>query len=182
MKKLIASVLMLLLFGGLGLSQEKGNSDNTSSINGKSFALGVQGGFTTGVGFALKKAFSPKFAISAALCPPFYVDHRIVFSSAGVTGYLNLSNDQENYSFFTYLSAGVFYREIEKCINDNINGGCTPKNISVTNLNTGVGLGLQTFFNSLSLQLMLGYAAYNKTKGITKFLPTIEGGLYYYLK
>jgi hypothetical protein len=46
-----------------GISQEKGNDTLSSPIKEHSFALGFQAGYTTGVGFAIKKNFSKNFSL-----------------------------------------------------------------------------------------------------------------------
>ena len=149
-----------------------------SSYDNRSLGLGVQAGFTTGTGISYKKTISQNFSMSAAITPPFIQDSRILYSSFGLTGYFNLKNAKHS-RFFTYLSMAVFYWQDAYC------SSTTCYKIDDNLINTGIGLGMEllSFLSqNISIQAMLGYGIYTESNTSPFSMPTIELGLYYYLK
>lgn len=156
---------------------------NKNSLDIRSFGMGIQAGLTTGTGLAFKKTFSPKFSLSTAITPPFIQDSRITYSSFGLTGYYNLKNTKHS-RFFSYLSVAGFYWETDHCEYSSTTD-CVIKPRNKNMINTGIGLGIEllSFFSTdISAQAMLGYGIYSISDKGTFSYPTIELGVYYYLK
>ncbi len=182
MKKIITLVSLVIFITGTIFSQDTENH----TLQNRTLSLGFQAGFTTGVGISLKKTFTPKFSLSAALAPPFIENGHINFSSMGLTGYMNIMGTKHS-RFFSYLSVAGFYWEKDHCSNfydpyDPYYNYCINYYETTAKLNTGLGLGVELFSYDLAAQLMFGYALYTGLSEQPKTLLTVEGGISYYIK
>ena len=175
MKKSVIS-LFLIFFATSSMFAQTGKQEQ-SSYDNRSLGLGVQAGFTTGTGFSLKKTFSQNFSLSTAITPPFIQNGRIIYSSLGITGYYNLKNAKHS-RFFTYLSVGGFYWQYDYC-----SYTCVERDKNMINTGIGLGIELLSFFSTnISAQAMVGYGIYTVSDRSPYSLPTVEVGVYYYLK
>lgn len=184
MKKIKLLLIMVLITGSI-FGQTTNEATNT--LNNKSLSLGFQAGFTTGVGFSLKKTFaSGKYSLSTTITPPFFRYGKITFSSLGLTGYYNIKNS-DRARLFSYLSVATFYRD------KLVRSGCvyyenyTPEVCTYSykvdaKLNMGVGLGFEISVYDVAFQLMLGYRVNTGTLQTPSTKLSIEAGITYYLK
>lgn len=182
MKKIITLVSLVIFITAAIFAQNK----DTHTLQNRTLSLGFQAGLTTGVGISLKKTFTPKFSLSAALAPPFIENGHINFSSMGLTGYMNIMGTKHS-RFFSYLSVAGFYIENELCEyhpdpNYPYYDYCTTYYETTADLNTGIGLGVELFNYDIAAQLMFGYALYTGISMLPKTFFSIEGGISYYIK
>ncbi len=121
--------------------------------------LGVNAGFTTGIGFSYR--YSPsKNAYQVTLLPLY--DSKNTYLSFGL-GYFREIRKLNEFRFMVYTGSSLQYRS------SDIHG--------YTN-NLGAGFGFEFSQNAFSYNLMLGYAAYDMFYSFA-LLPTIELGVYY---
>lgn len=169
--KKITLIIVAVLFATISLfSQEK---EVKEKVNNRTNYLGINAGFTTGLGLSFRH-WENKYGIQVTALP--IKTKNVQFISAGITGLYSIKNETY-YRHFLYLGNHVLVNKREYNY-DYRTGENVPTTRNVYNAGFGYGfeVGRKVRFN-----LMVGYAAYDLLNPDYSLLPTAEIGLYFEL-
>jgi hypothetical protein len=155
--KVLVYVLVLLVFSSSIFAQE------TKVEKKGEHAFGVAVGFTTGFGYSYRY-FGKKMGVQGTFFPN--ISKNRTYYLAGLT-FLYKLHQGKNTSFYIY--EGNLYMKNRR--NTHYPDGSFKDN----SFNFGAGIGIELFFDHISLNIMGGYASYDAER----FLPTVESALYY---
>jgi hypothetical protein len=158
MKILLSTSLIVLLVvsGFIVKGQDNYFEDNNTSFD--AHFLGVNAGFTTGVGLSYRYwPGKSGFQISAI---PIIDKHISVFSIG--TTYLHELKRDNNFRFMLFASNHLTNMVYDNRLTENI----------------GAGFGADIFYNSLGINVMIGVGAFDIFNDF-KTRPTIETGMFF---
>lgn len=167
MKKLVLIIIMFLI-PILNYAEEKVINSNKTYNHSIGAALGP----TIGMGLSYRNWFTEKQAIQVTLLP--FVSENEKKISLGFN-YLKKLKQGKSTNLLLYAGYGYFYNQDNDQYNDS------SKNISIDH-NIGIGPGLEFKNGDIVLDLMIGYALYNKNennKNILSLNFTGGFGIYY---
>ncbi len=147
-----------------------------NSVSKNSDHLGINAGFTTGLGLSFRH-WHDKFGVQITAIP--LKTDNLQFFSAGITGLYSINNHR-NFRHFLYLGNHMIFYTRKIRDYDWSTGTSTYHTKETQQYNAGFGYGIE-LGTKVRFNFMIGYAGYNLLDENFDLLPTAEIGLYFHL-